>query len=344
MVAALYFGREVLVPVALAVMVTFLLAPAVRRLERLRFPRVAAVTIAVSCATLFVGGVGWIVERQVVELADKLPEYKTNILDKVKGLRPSVSGVLGRTGKLFTEMGHELTKPVTTPGDPPEVAETAPPPTPVKVIAEPTPPLTYLKDLLGPVLSRLAMALVVIVFATFMLVYREDLRSRLITLIGEREIHVTTPALDDAAQRVSRYLVMQSMSNAAAGLVIGVGMFLLGIPNAPLWGLVIALLRFVPYVGVWIAAALPLTLSLALSPGWTQPLSTLALIVAVEIALGNFIEPLLFSSGTGLSPLAVLAAAVFWAWLWGPVGLLLSTPLTVCLAVLGRHVPKLRYL
>ncbi len=345
--AALYFAREVLAPLALAAMVTFLLAPSVRRLERLRFPRVAAVLTVVSLSTLFVGAVGWIVERQVEELAQKLPEYKSNILDKVKSLRPSVSGSLSRAGNLYEELGLELSKPAANQPGSPESAPTAISPSaplPVKLVNEPTPPLTYLRNLLGPVLSRVATAGVVIVFATFMLIYREDLRSRLIMLIGEQAIHVTTPALDEAGQRVSRYLVMQSLSNAIAGATIGLGMMALGIPNAALWGLVIAILRFVPYIGVWIAAALPLTLSLALSSGWTQPLSVLGLIVVVELVLANFVEPLMFSSGTGLSPIAVLASAVFWAWIWGPVGLLLSTPMAVCLAILGRHVPRLRYL
>jgi len=177
-----------------------------------------------------------------------------------------------------------------------------------------------------------------------MLLNREDLRDRLVKLLGERSMHVTTPALDDAAKRVTRYLLLQTILNGSVGIVIGLGLLLLGVPGALVWGLLTALLRFVPYVGTWIAAAFPIILSLAIAPDFKQPLMVAALIAAVEVTAGQFVEPFLFSSGTGVSSIAILASALFWTWLWGPVGLPLATPLTVCLAVIGRHIPRLSFL
>jgi predicted PurR-regulated permease PerM len=344
--AVLFFARDVLVPIALAVLVTFLLAPVIRRLERLRIPRLLSVLLVVGVSTVFVGGLAWAVEAQLVEVATQLPKYRTNILQKLGALRATGTSAMGEAGTRIANLGREIIKPAPADGEsaPPGSLPAAPEPIAVKVISAEPPPLTYAKAVVGPVLAQLATAGAVVVFAGFMLMRREDLRNRVVRLAGERDIHGTTRALDDAAERVSRYLRMQLISNGSAGLAIGGGLFALGIPGAALWGLVTAVMRFLPYVGVWIAAVLPLAVALAVAPGWTTPLLALALIVLVEVVVGSICEPLLFGSGTGLSPVAVLTSAAVWAWLWGPVGLLLATPLTVCLAVIGKHVPRLAFL
>jgi predicted PurR-regulated permease PerM len=337
--AVLYFARDVLIPVALAVLLAFLLAPLVRRLERYRVPRIAAVVAAVGMTCVVLGGLGWIVQARALELAGKLPEYKENIRVKLAALRPE--GVLDRAEAALKELEEEISAPAKT-----EEPESGAPvePVEVRVVEGPAPPLSYARSLLGPVMSRVATAGIVLVFVVFILLKREDLRNRLLWLIGERSMPLATPALDDAAQRVSRYLLMQTLANTLAGVAVGLGLWAVGIPTPGVWGLLVAVLRFIPYVGVLLATALPLGLSVAVSPGWSEPLMVIGIIGGVEVIVGNVVEPLLYGSKTGLSPLAILVAAIFWAWLWGPVGLLLSTPLTVCLAVIGRHVPDLAFL
>jgi len=340
----LYVAKEVLIPIALAVVLTFLLAPMVRRLERLRMPRIVAVLLAVGLSTMFLGGLGWVMEEQVVGLAERLPEFKTNLLKKVDELRPSSGGVFGQAGQAVSELAHKLAGEPSEPGGAAPVVAPEPQPLPVRVIEPPTAPLLYAKNLIGPILSPLLTGGIVVVFSIFMLIKREDVRNRFIRLVGQREMHVTTPALDDAAGRISRYLLMQSITNGSAGLLIGTGLYFLGVPGALVWGLLVAFMRFLPYVGIVVAATLPVVISLSASPGWSQVLMVIGLILVVELVIGNAIEPLLFGSHTGVSPLAILAAAAFWTWLWGPVGLLLATPLTVCLAVAGKHVPALAFL
>lgn len=332
-------------PIALAVFVAFVLAPIVRLLERWKFPRVVAVGLTVSIATLSLGALGWLVEQQAVEVASNLHDYKANVIRKLAVLRPSKQSAISKAGSAIEELGKEMSKPAE--GSAEEIVQpAAPPATPtiVKLVEEPTPPITYLRDMLGPVLARIATGLMVIVFAIFMLLRREDLRDRLIRLIGEREMHLTTPAFDDAARRLSKYLLTQSIVNAGVGAVVAMGLFLIGMPNAALWGFIIAILRFVPYVGTWIGAAFPILLSIAVTEGWREPLLVAGVVIGAEVIGGSFVEPLLVGSGTGISPLAVLTSAVFWAWLWGPVGLVLSTPIAVVLSVVGRHVRGLAFL
>ncbi|HEX8877751.1 MAG TPA: AI-2E family transporter [Phycisphaerales bacterium] len=343
----LYFAREVLIPIVLATFIAFLLAPFVRALERMRLSRAAAVIVTVAIATIGVGAVGWLVEEKAFELASQLPKYKANIINKLSVLKPLTQGVLDQAGTTIQELGSELVKSAkesSNAANGAAVAQLPPEPLPVRVVADATPPLTYASTYLGPLLARMATAGMVVVFTIFMLLRREDLRSRVIRLIGPDEMHHTTPAFDDAAQRLSRFLLVQTLLNASIGGLIGLGLFFLHVPGAALWGLVIALLRFVPYVGTMLGAAFPIALSLATSPGWTQPLQVLVLIVVVDVAFSNFVEPMVVGAGTGLSPLAVLASAVLWTWLWGPVGLILATPITVCLAVLGKHVRSLWFL
>lgn len=343
--AVLYFAREVLVPIALAVFVAFVLAPIVRMLERWRLPRVVAVALTVGVATVSLGALGWLVEQQAVEVASNLHDYKANVIRKLSVLRPSKQSAISKAGSAIEELGKEIAKPAEggTEGPPPPPAAVSPPMT-VRIVEEATPPITYLRDMLGPVLARIATGLMVIVFAIFMLLRREDLRNRLIRLIGEREMHLTTPAFDDAARRLSRYLLTQSVVNAGVGVVVAVGLFLIGMPNAALWGFIIAILRFVPYVGTWIGAAFPILLSIAVTDGWREPLLVAGIVIGAEVIGGSFVEPMLVGSGTGLSPLAVLTSAVFFAWLWGPIGLVLSTPIAVVLSVVGRHVRSLAFL
>lgn len=359
-VVVLYVARDVLIPVALAVLLTFLLAPLVRVLERIRFPRVLAVGVSMTLATAVVGSVAWMVEDQVVELATRLPEYKATILDKIESLRSSKNSVLTKAGETIAELRKAMDQPAPSEpaalpaGTPLDVLRPTATPTPpsnapdapvrVAVVEPPTSPLAYARAVLDAVLGPLEKSLVVLILTIFLLLKREDVRDRFIRLVGRRELSATTSALDDAGDRVSRYLIAQSVANLAAGGAISIGLLVLGVPSALFWGLLVALMRFLPYIGIWIAGALPVLLSLAVTPGWSQALLALAVIAAVEVVIGNAVEPILFGSRTGLSPLAVIAAAVFWAWLWGLIGLLVSIPLTVCVAVLGRHVPSLEFL
>jgi predicted PurR-regulated permease PerM len=342
-VAALYLARAVLIPIALAGLLTFLLAPAVRRLERWRVPRGVAVIAVVGLVGVAVGTVGWVLESQAAELASTLPAYRANIREKLERLRPAGSGPWARAGEVIAEIGNDIAKATDVVPDVP--AGTAPPREVVAVkLAEPEPtPLAYAKSLLGPLFGPLVLAGIVAVFTIFMLMKREDMRDRFIRLVGARSLQLTTQALDDAAHGVNRYLVMQLASNVVAGTAVGVGLYGLGLPSPGLWAALVVMMRFIPFAGMWIAAALPLAVSVAQSPDWTAPLMAFGLFAVVEIVAANFVEPVLLGTGTGLSAIAVLASAVFWGWLWGGVGLVLATPLTVCVAVIGRHVPHLEF-
>lgn len=342
----LALAHEVLIPVALAVLLAFLLAPLVRWMERARVPRLLAIIVALSVSLAGVGLIGWGVQSEIVDLAKQLPEYRTNILNKLDALRVTPQSTLGQAKKTIEDLSRHLNEAPTGEKDPATASPPQPAPEPptVRVLESPTPPMSYAVAFLARVLHPLISAGIVVVFSVFILLKREDLRNRFIRLIGERDMHVTTPALDEAARRVSRYLAMQVLTNTGAAMLVAMGLFFLGVTNAIMWGILIGVLRFVPYIGIWIGALLMTATSIAISDGWSQPLSAFALVIGVEIVSANIVEPLLFSSGTGLSPLAVLASAVFWGWLWGPVGLVLATPLTVCVAVLGRHVQRLAFL
>jgi predicted PurR-regulated permease PerM len=245
---------------------------------------------------------------------------------------------------MLRDLGKELQE-ATQPEDKSKAAQETEPvkPVPVQVQRPPPPPLQTLRELGGPLIEPIATAGLVLVFVIFMLLQREDLRDRLIRLVGSSDVARTTEAMNDAAKRISRYLLMQLVINVLYGIPVGVGLYFIGVPNPILWGLLATILRFIPYVGPVIAALFPIALSFAVAPGWTVPAMTVALFVTLELFSNNVLEPWLYGSSTGLSPVAVLVAAVFWTTLWGPVGLLLSTPLTVCLVVLGRHVPQLTF-
>jgi predicted PurR-regulated permease PerM len=327
-VAALYFARDVLIPVALAALLGFLLAPAVRRLEHLGARRGIATLLVTVFAFSLIGAIGWVVTHQAVSLAAKLPEYRANITKKIRAVKAPAKGELGKAAEAVKEI-HKQAVPA------------APP---LAVTETPASPFAQLADLLAPFFKPVGTALAVIVFTILLLLNRENMRERLIALMGARHINVTTQALSEISGRVSRYLLMQLLVNTCFGVPFGIALYLIGMPNAVLWGLLAIALRFIPYAGAWVAAALPALLAFAIADDWTLVAWTLGVFLALEVSLVYALEPWLYGRSTGLSAIAVMAATVFWTWLWGPVGLLLATPLTVCVVVVGRYIPQLGFL
>ncbi|MEA3211074.1 MAG: hypothetical protein QOE70_4131 [Chthoniobacter sp.] len=342
-IAGLYFAREFLLPLALAVLISFLLAPLTRRLERWHLGRVGAVLTATALAFLVIAVVGSMVAGQLIDLANQLPEYKTNLRAKAAALQTKPNSPLSRVTETLRDITDEITKNGVI-STAPNVGSHQPPPVPVAVVYTPGNALQVITGFVAPILGPLGTAAIVIVFVIFMLLEREDLRDRVIHLVGHGRLQMTTQAIDEAGQRVSRYLLAQLIVNVTYGIPIGLGLWWIGIPNAVLWGFLATILRFVPYLGPFIAAAFPLGLSLAISPSWNMPLLTALLFIVVELISNNVVEPWLYGASTGLSPMAVIVSAVFWTWLWGTAGLLLATPLTVCIAVLGKYIPNLSFL
>ncbi|RWL40954.1 MAG: AI-2E family transporter [Mesorhizobium sp.] len=342
-VAALYFGREVFLPIAVALLLTFAIAPVVSSLKRAGVPRIAAVIASVAGAFAALSLFSFVVATQVSDLAQNIPLYQINILTKVRALKENGlgGGIISRLGGVIERVGQEIDRQ--EPQLPSAAQAPKREPIPVEVVSHEK-PLEVLQNLIGPLISPLGSAGLVVIVVIFMLMEREDLRDRFIRLVGYGDLHRTTQALQDAGKRVGQYLLMQLVVNTIYAVPITIGLWVLGIPNALLWGLLALALRFVPYIGPIIGALLPLFLALAVAPGWSLLLWTAALFVVVELVTGNVIEPWLYGSHTGLSPLAIIVAAIFWTWLWGPIGLVLSTPLTVCLVVLGRHVPQFEFL
>ena len=350
-IAALYFGRDVFVPLALAGLLSFALAPLIATLRRWGIPRTSAVITVVLVAFLGIFIFGFIVAGQVSQLGASLPRYEHNIREKIGSLQSGApgGGLIDRAAEVLRDLRHDIEEATEAPAEeqaksPLEPEASEPEPIPVQIRQPDPAPLQMLQTIVGPLIQPLATTGIVIVFVVFMLLKREDLRDRFIRLVGSRDLHRTTQALGDAAERVGRYLLMQLVVNVAYGVPIGIGLWLIGIPNPLLWGMLSIVLRFVPFLGPIIAAAFPLALSIAVDPGWSMLLWTAALFIVLELISGNVLEPWLYGASTGLSSIAILAAAIFWTWLWGPVGLLLSTPLTVCLVVLGRHVPQFEFL
>ena len=349
-VAFLYLARDLIVPIALAILLSFLLAPAVRGLRRWHIGRVTAVSLTVLMAFLAMIGFTAVILQEVSSLAQQLPAYRSNLETKIRSLPGAVpgAGVLRRATSMVQELGRELkqseTEISTSAGDRSATGTSPAKPVPVAIQRPEFEPLQIVQSIVGPLLQPLAMAGLVIVFVVMILLEREDLRDRLLRLAGRRDLHRTTVAMDDAARRISRYLSRQLIVNACCGLPIGFGLAVIGIPNAALWGIFAAMLRFLPYLGIIIAASFPVALAVAVDPGWMLLVWVVLLFVGVELVVANLLEPWVYGASTGLSSVALIAAATFWTWLWGPVGLLLSTPLTVCLVVLGRHVPQLEFL
>ena len=339
----------VFIPLALAIFLAFLLNPLVRVLQRRGLGRVASVLVVVLLAALLLAGLGALVAWQVTGLVAKLPDYSTNIQGKVHSLRELGSGSK-RLEKMIDDVGAAWSSkpPVKedAPNEPPGVPATATAAGPQPVVMQPQslPWLGQLPGFLGSAVEAIGGLALALVLVVFMLLKREDLRNRFLRLVGHGRMSSTTKAVDDAGQRISRYLVMQLIINAGYGLVLTLGLFLIGVPHAFLWGFLAAVLRYVPYLGTWITTVLLLTLSLAMFPGWVQPLLVVGLIVVLELVAYNVVEPWLFSQSMGISAVALLVAAAFWAFLWGPVGLVLSAPLTVVLLVLGKHIPQLEFL
>ena len=330
-------AQEVFIPIALAMLLTFVLAPVVERLQRWRLPRVAAVIVTVAFAFSVLGGLGWLLASQVSTLADDLPQYKDNLTAKIRQVR--------RVGKSDTiEKAQSTVKEVIGELQKDDGAARSKPPQPVVVQKEPPVGLAGLRAALGPISDVLASAGLVIVLVVFMLIERQRLLDRIIRLGGTGRVTLTTKILTEAAARISRYLQMQSLINTGFGAAIGTELFLIGAPYALLFGVLAGVLRFVPYVGAWVAAGMAALVSLAVFDGWREPVMVLALFVVVELLIYLVVEPLLYSHSAGVSPLALLITLAFWTWLWGPIGLILGTPLTVCLVALGRHVPEMQFI
>ncbi len=345
-ITVLYLAKTVVVPLALAVLFTFLLAPVVTKLERIRLPRILAILLVVFASGAAVGSIGWTVFKQLVAVANDIPSYTANINDKVATLHSSNVTSFTRAQKemerLSKQIGalradatndrrHSGTKAL---GSSPKR------PVAVQEVEEKTSRLDTLHGVFGVMIS----VLLVVVFTFFMLLQREDLRNRLIQLTGHGHLNLMTQAMDEAGHRVSRYLSLQLLVNTCFGSIIFVTLHFIGLPHALLWGALAGILRFIPYIGAPLAALLPTAMSLAVFNGWTQTLLIMAIFFCMEVVTANFIEPHLYGKHTGLSPLAILVAAVFWSLIWGPIGLILSVPLTVCLVVVGAHVPSLEFL
>ncbi len=342
-VVILYFGKEVLVPITLALLLAFLLAPLVSLLRRAHLGRTPAVLIGVIVALGVILAIGGVIGSQIAQLADNLPQYASTVETKVANVR---AYTVGRLSELASKVGARADSgpQAAAPSNAPAVASNQAQ-TPARSSDQGgTSPWDIAQRYLGPVLSPFATLGIVFIVTVFALLQQDDLRDRLIRLFGPDDLHRTTLAIDDGGSRLSRYFVTQLCINTAFGVVIGIGLLMIGVPNPVLFGILSALLRFVPYVGSLISAFLPMALAAAVEPGWSMVAWTAGLYLVIEGLTGQVIEPMVYGHSTGLSPFSVVVAAIFWSWLWGPIGLILSTPLTLCLVVLGRHIKRLEFL
>ncbi len=334
-IVLLYWARPVLIPVALSILLTFLLSPIVDGLQKVRFPRVPAVILVVLLAFSAIGAFGWMTVRQIVSFANDLPQYRDNISEKIADLkRFGKGGPIGKVQQTVEEVKQQIDKEdggKTTPKPAPAPAPSAYSPWPISSSA-------------GTLAEFFASAGLVIILVIFMLIDRVEMRNRLIRVVGFGRMNITTKALEELAQRISRYLVMQSLINGSYGLAVGLSLYLVGLPYALMWGLFAGLLRFIPYAGVWIGLLVPSALAWAVFPGWLWPLFVIGLFLVLEFTVAMILEPLLYGHSTGISQVALLIAIAFWAWIWGPVGMIMATPITVCLVVLGKYIPQLKFL
>lgn len=332
---AFYFAREVLIPIALAALCSFLLEPLVRQLQRFGMRRALAICAVLVAAIVVVGAVFGVVVAQIADLVATIPTYASNLHARFDPFIQWISHGMARFSDTAAGFAAGASEPATT-----HVTEVAAP-APARETSTPaTIVLTQGVLLAQPLLT----AGIVIVLVAFLLAQQQDLRDRVIRLLGSANTHITTEALDEASSRVSRYLLLCTCTNIAFAIIVGVGLFIIGVPNAALWGALSGALRYIPYFGAWIAPIFPFTLALCIFEDWGRPLTVVGMYLIVDLVISNVLEPWLYGSGTGLSPLAVLFAAIFWTWMWGAVGLLLSVPLTVCMLVLGKYVPHARYL
>jgi predicted PurR-regulated permease PerM len=392
-VAALHIAKEILLPLALAILLSFLLTPLANRLERWGFGRILSVICVVGVTFVVLGLLAWVVTAQLVDLGRQLPTYRAQLVEKVRQLRPE-SSLLKDVSKTIEEVQEAATEEL--PDDQGEQAdrdddsddktaseasakgpaaaegvtvdgsealgrpkstweslvrgfrwpdaEAPQEPVDVRVVGTPPSPLEQIRDWLGPLVAPLTTAGIAIVLVIFILLSREDQRNRLLQLFGSTHLHATTEALTDVTERVSRYLRMQFLINAGYGLAVGLGLWVIGVPSAVTWGVLSFSLRFLPYIGPWLSAVMPLLVSVASSEGWTQPIIVIAWFTTLELIVNNVAEPLLYGRSTGVSGVGVIVAAVFWTWVWGAVGLMLAMPLTVCIVVMARYIPGLHFL
>jgi len=336
-VAVLRLAQEVFIPLALAILFTFLLAPLVGRLYELGVNRVLAVTVSVAFALTLIGVLADVAFNQLGDLAHELPGYQRQLHENLSHIRGALRGGIADASKAIEQLGREIER----------VAPTQPPAGEIRKVqlVEPSAtPLQMMRELIGPLVRPFGTALVVIVLVSFMLLRLGDLRERLIRVLGGRNLYATTEALSDAGRRVSRYLLMQLLINTWTGLVVGLGLWALNVPNPGLWGTLALVLRFVPYVGIWSAAVIPFLLSFAVSDDLSRPMLVSGLFGVLELFNYAVLEPWLYANHTGISPVALLLSAAFWTWLWGPAGLLLAVPMTVCVSVMSKYIPQLDFL
>ena len=346
-VTALYFARDVLIPITLALLLSFLLSPLVEVLRWLRLGRIGSVIVAVLLALGIIGALASAIGTQVAQLAGDMPQYETIIEKKLTNLRELT---IDRISGAINSLSHRLSPPEANrparASTPQSGAAPSEQPSPAPAAStQPTASMLQIGEkVVSPLLHPVATAGIILVVTIFVLLQKEDLRDRAIRLFGSSDLQRTTVAMNDAGHRLSRYFLIQLGINTGFGLIVGTGLYLIGAPSPVLWGILGALLRFIPYIGSWIAAALPILVAAAVAPGWSMALWTAALYIITELTIGQLVEPLIYGHSTGMSPLAVVIAAIFWTWVWGPIGLILSTPLTLCLVVLGRHVERLEFL
>ena len=365
-IAAVYLARPILVPFALSLLLSVLLAPFVRVLERVGLGRAPSVLTISSLAFAAVLGVGWLVLVQARDVAENIPVYRENIAEKVKDLHESLDATLGRASRAVQELREEIAAPhppaEPSPPAPKHELQVLPPrlpepqtghesttaatkkPVKVELVPKDAAALAAITRTIGSAVRPLVTAGVAFVFVVFILVWREDLRDRVIRVFGGEDVNYSTQALNETTQSVARYLTMLFVINGLNGAVVALGLWIIGLPNALLWGLLFALLRFMPLVGTLTAAALPILLALAVFDAWSYAVLVVALFVIVDALSSNVLEPVLYGAHTAASPMAVLVAVVVWTWLWGPVGLILAVPLTVSLVALGKYVPELSFL
>lgn len=337
-IAAMYWARDLLIPFALAILISFLLHPVVVRLMRYRLPKTLAVVVAVGVSGIIVGAVGYVVTSQLIELTTDLPDYRDNLVGKIRSLKGQSSDTVAKISDAVEELKKELatSQPaLETPGG------QAVQPVPVKVVENGPDVMTLLASLTGVLFSPMGTAAVVFVLVIFLLLGAEDLRNRLIWLAGTRQISLTTTVLEDISSSIGRYLLFQFVVSVIHGVLMAIALMLIGVPNALLFGFVGGVLRYVPYIGPWLAAAMPVLLSIATSDGWTQPLIVAAALTAIESITNGVLEPWLYGNSTGTTSWGVVVTTVFWTWLWGPIGLILAVPMTTCLVVLGKYIPNL---
>ena len=360
-IAILYFAREILVPIAIAVLLSFVLAPLIKALGSLGINKRISVGIVVLSTFLLAVGLGAILAKQISDLAADAPKYQATVAEKVDGLQNFAANnpllrKLNATIADFAKMApapaqNEKPKPATFPAPKPAtgsdlkvVDQPARVPLAVEIVQPAPGVLTILQAAAGTAASPLATAAFVAIFIVFILMQREDLRNRFIRLVGFGDLQRTTLAMNDAARRLSRYFLAQVLLNIGFGVIVAVVLTIIGVPSAVLWGIVAMFMRFIPYIGSIGAVIFPMAMAAAAGTGWTMVVETLILFVVLETIVGQIVEPLVYGHNTGISPIAVVASATFWTWLWGPIGLVLATPLTVILVVMGRHVERLSFL